>query len=64
MAQQWFCILLYNRIYKDYGNLFLLNCPFWAYTYCNEMYADLSNNSIKYEIADTIIISILKIRRL
>ena len=54
MEQQWFYILLYNTIYKDYGNLFSLNCPFWAYTYCNKMNVDLSNILMKYEIAANI----------
>ena len=61
MEQQWFYILLYNTIYKDYGNLFSLNCPFWAYTYCNEMNVDLSRILIKCERADIITISIIKI---
>ena len=61
MEQQWFYILLYNTIHKDYGNLFSLNCPFWACTYWNKMNVDLFGIIMKYERAATITISIIRI---
>ena len=63
MEQQWFYIPPYNRIYKDYGNLFLLNCPFLAHTHCNKINVDLLSILIKCERADIITISIIKIER-
>ena len=58
IEQQWFYIPLYITIYKDYGNLFSLNCPFWACTYCNKMNADLLIILAKCVIAYTMIIYI------